>query len=167
MCVCVFVFIPRLSHMHKHVSPLCPCTHTLFPASFSSLASSLTRSLTHSLPFSSYTRPPDSFSLPYSPILSPSIFPFPTSRPTSLFIHACPSIPPSTRLSIRPIPHSLFSNPTQRDPRHPVHPSLPCLRVPSPLSFHLFFLLPLLGCESMAGINNGEKTWKQKLPERK
>lgn len=41
----MFVFIPRLSHMHKHVSPLCPCTHTLFPASFSSLASSLTRSL--------------------------------------------------------------------------------------------------------------------------
>lgn len=60
----------------------------------------------------------------------PSIFPFPTSRPTSLFIQACPSIPSSTHLSIHPIPHSLFPNPAERDPRHPVHPSLPCLRAP-------------------------------------
>lgn len=66
---------------------------------------------------------------------------FPTSGPTSLFTQACPSIPSSTHLSIQPIPHSPFPNPAEGDPRHPVHPFLPCLKAPSSLSFSTFSAL--------------------------
>lgn len=97
---------------------------------------------------------------PVSLPLFPSIFPFPTSRPTSLFIQACPSIPSSTHLSIHPIPHSPFPNPAERDPRHPVHPSLPCLRAPSFLLFHLVHCF--LVCTSRARIKGGKRRGRQK-----
>lgn len=69
----------------------------------------------------------------------PTILLFPTPQPTSLFIQACPSIPSSTRFSIQPIPYSLFPNPAEGDPRHPVHPFLPCLRAPTFPPCSLFF----------------------------
>lgn len=61
--------------------------------------------------------------------LPPTIFPFPTPRPVSLFIQARPPIPSSTRLSIRPVPQTLCPNPAEGHVQF-IRP-LPCLRAPA------------------------------------